>query len=141
MNELMTSNVIEYSNDLKNAEMSAYCSIEPKTEEEAILIYNASNNPDKRLKDCIGEIISVKDVYCETVELENEQTGELSRSPRIVLIDDKGVSYTCVSFGIFNALKKLMAIFGTPTWEKPLKLKVKQISKGTRNLLTLELVK
>jgi len=60
----------------------------------------------------------------------------------VVLIDDKGVSYQCVSLGIFSALKKVFAIFGTPdTWKKPIGIKVKTIDKGNnRNPMTFDLV-
>lgn len=121
---------------------TSYCSLVATTEDEKLTLYNAMNNPDKRLADMINEKISVKDVFVEVVKCENRETGEKQSCPRIVLIDTNGIGYQCVSIGIFSALKKLFSVFGEPgTWENPVTLKVKQISKGDRKMLTLDVVK
>lgn len=121
---------------------TSYCSLVAETEDEKLTLYNAMNNPDKRLGDCINEKINVKDVFVEVVKCENRETGEKQSCPRVVLIDENGVGYQCVSIGIFSALKKLFAVFGEPgTWAKPVTVKVKQISKGDRKMLTLDVVK
>lgn len=121
---------------------TSYCSLVATTEDEKLTLYNAMNNPDKRLADMINEKISVKDVFVEVVKCENRETGEKQSCPRIVLIDSNGIGYQCVSIGIFSALKKLFSVFGEPgTWENPVTVKVKQISKGERKMLTLDVVK
>ena len=121
---------------------TSYCSLVATTEDEKLTLYNAMNNPDKRLADMINEKISVKDVFVEVVKCENRETGEKQSCPRIVLIDSNGVGYQCVSIGIFSALKKLFSVFGEPgTWSTPVTVKVKQISKGDRKMLTLDVVK
>lgn len=123
--------------DLTERQLS-YCSMTPKTDEEKATLYNIMNNPDKRIKDCINEVIKVKNVFVEVVKCTNQETGEVSTAPRIVLIDENGIGYQCVSLGIFSALKKLFAVYGEPTtWTKPIPIKIKQISKGVKNLLTL----
>lgn len=115
-----------------------FCSLKPTTEDESKTLFNAMNNPDKRLSDCIGETINVKHLYIEVVDCVNQETGAVTPSPRIVLIDDKNISYQCVSIGIYSALKKVIQIFGVPsTWKKPIPLKVKQVTKGVRKMLTL----
>lgn len=121
---------------------TSYCSLVATTEDEKLTLYNAMNNPDKRLADMINEKISVKDVFVEVVKCENRETGEKQSCPRIVLIDTNGIGYQCVSIGIFSALKKLFSVFGEPgTWSNPVTVKVKQISKGDRKMLTLDVVK
>lgn len=115
------------------------CTMSAKNDKERATLYKAMNNPEKRLKDMINMEISVKDIYVEIVKCVNRETGEEQPAPRIVLIDDKGVGYQCVSKGILSALSKLFQVYGMPTWEKPIKLKVSQISKGTdKNILTLD---
>lgn len=118
-----------------------FTSVVATTDEEKASLFNAMNNPDKRLADCINMTIKAKDLYIEVVNCTNEETGEVTACPRIVIIDDKGVSYQCVSVGIYSALKKLIQVYGAPTWETPLKLAVKQISKGNRKMLTLDVMK
>lgn len=122
--------------DLSTAQMS-FCSMKAETQEEKTKLYNAMNNPDKRLGDCINKTINAKDLYVEIVSCTNEETGEVTPCPRIVIIDDKGVSYQCVSIGIYSAIKKIIQVFGAPTWTTPIKLEVIQITKGNRKMLTL----
>ena len=53
--------------------------------------------------------------------------------------DDKGESYVADSFGVFTAVKRIVELLGNPhDWEKPIKFKVKQITKGDRSILTFE---
>lgn len=124
--------------ELSQPESNAFCSIKEDSLEAKKLVYNASNNPTHKIDDYINKEIALKDVFVEIIELVNENTGELEQAPRIVLIDDKGESYQCVSNGIFGSLKKLMAIFGEPTWEEPIHVVVKQVKVKRGTMLTLE---
>lgn len=127
--------------DLTAARVTSYCSLVPKTEAEKKTLYNAQNNSDKRLADCINETIDVKHIYVEIVNCVNRESGEVNTCPRVVFIDKADVSYQCVSLGIYGAVKKLFQVFGYPAaWKTPLKLKVKQITKGEKKLLTLDVV-
>lgn len=121
---------------------TSYCSMIADTPEKKATLYNAMNNPEKRIKDCINEVIEISDIYVEVVRLINEETGVVSSAPRIVLITKDGIGYQCVSVGIYSALQKLIQVYGEPiNWVSPIKVKIRQISKGTRNLLTLDIAK
>ena len=76
----------------------------------------------------------------EVVNCTNEETGEITTCPRIVIIDKDNKSYQAVSIGIYSALKKVIQVFGAPTWTTPVALEVKQITKGNRKMLTLNVV-
>ena len=130
-----------------------YCSFAPSTQEEKIRLFNAVMNPDERIKDHVNETITIKDFIVEIVTLDkkdesgktmvDDETGEVIQqaAPRIIILDDKGKSYTATSIGMFSALKRIVGIFGEPnTWKKPVKVKIKMISRGTRNMLNLEMV-
>ena len=128
--------------DLTAERKTQFCSMIPKNEDEEIVLFNAMNNPEKRISDCINMTINVKHVFCEVVTCVNRETDETNMCPRIVLIDADGVGYQAVSLGVFSALKKIFAIKGNPTtWKKPVKLQVVQITKGDRKLLTFNMVK
>lgn len=128
--------------DLTAERKTQFCSMIPKNEDEEIVLFNAMNNPEKRIGDCINMTINVKHVFCEVVTCVNRETGETNMCPRIVLIDTDGVGYQAVSLGVFSALKKIFAIKGSPTtWKKPVRLQVVQITKGDRKLLTFNMVK
>ena len=120
----------------------SYCSFVPTNDEEKAYLYNAQNNTPNRVKDSIGETIKLKHVYVEAVHLTNRETGEMQAAPRIVLIDESLNSFQCVSIGIYSAIKKIFAIYGTPDkWKKPLSVKIKQINKGAdRSILTLDII-
>lgn len=124
---------------MEQQDLGSYYSIVPETREEKVMVYNAINNPDARLSDQINKTIKVKDVLIEVIELVSEETGELNKVPRIVVLDDKGKSYQAVSVGIFSALKRIINLFGEPTWEEPVVMEVKQITSKDRKMLTLEL--
>lgn len=120
---------------------TSYCSLNAETPEEKKALFNAQNNSAKRLADCINETIAVKHVFVEVVNCINKETGEVNVCPRIVLIDDNGIGYACVSLGIFGAVKKLFYVFGEPlTWESPVTIKVKQITKDTKKMLSFDVV-
>lgn len=130
----------DISIDMTSAQL-AFSSLQAETDDEKAKLFNAVNNPEKRLADCINMKINAKDLFVEVVNCTNEETGEITACPRIVIIDDKGVSYQAVSLGIYSALKKVIQIFGTPTWEKPIPLEIKQVTKGTRKMLTMNIAK
>lgn len=118
-----------------------FTSVVAETDEDRARLFNAMNNPDERIANMINKKIMAKDLYIEVVNCTNTETGEVTACPRIVIIDDQGKSYQAVSIGIYSALKKVIQVFGSPTWEKPIPLEVKQITKGVKNMLTLNVAK
>lgn len=133
--ELMNINVAQ---ELSANQQSMFCSIQGGTHEAKAAVYNASNNPKHKVGDYINKVILVKDVLAEQIELVDDETGEVQTAVRVVLIDTKGESYQAVSTGIFNALKKAIAIFGAPTWEEGLPCLIKQVSVGKGSMLTFD---
>lgn len=128
------------SNDVTSV-VNQFTTMKAETPEQKVELFNAINNPENRLSDCINMTIKVKDLYIEVVECTNDETGEVTSCPRIVIIDDEGKSYQCVSVGIYSALKKAIQIFGAPTWHDPIPFMVKQVTKGNRKMLTLNVAK
>lgn len=134
----VVTDIREYDvRELEGTNLAAFCSVNAETMEEKALIFNAANNPQHKIADHINKKIMVRDVYAETLELVNKETGEVDKAPRIVLIDDKGEAYECVSVGMFSALKKLIATFGEPTWEQPIPVVVKQEKVANGSMLTI----
>ena len=131
------SNTVLY--DLNNAE--SYCSIKGDTREAKVAMYNAINSPDHKLSDFVGKKLNIKDISIERVENPSDETGEMVANARVVLIDENGESYTCVSSGIYSAIKKLVAVFGEPTWEPALPVEIQNLStKKGRKTMTLKAI-
>jgi hypothetical protein len=125
--------------DLNNAE--SYCSIKGDTREAKVAMYNAINSPDHKLSDFVGKKLNIKDISIERVENPSDETGEMVANARVVLIDENGESYTCVSSGIYSAIKKLVAVFGEPTWEPALPVEIQNLStKRGRKTMTLKAI-
>ena len=62
---------------------NSYCSIKPTTTEEKKALYNMMNSSDERLADCINQVIKVKDLYIESVEVKNEEGITDRKSTRL----------------------------------------------------------
>lgn len=119
---------------------TAFCSLPAETNAEKAVKFRTMNNPDKRIGDEINTTINIKDVYAEMIELVNKETSEIQTVPRIVLIDDNGISHQAVSIGIYSAVKKLIQVYGMPTWMEPVKVKIIQKTIGERKMLTFDVV-
>lgn len=96
-------------------------------------IFNAMNDPDYRVADFINKTIEVQDFLIEILDLANEETGEINRVPRVVLISPDGTSYQATSIGLFSAVKNAFHAFGDAPWEPALKFTIKQkpVAKGS----------
>lgn len=118
-----------------------YCSKQVKKEEEKKELFNALETCDALLNDCVGQEINIKDVYCEEREIVDDETGETKKKYRTILFDMNGQTYATGSYGIFNIIRKLMTIYGMPTWEEGIKVKVAKRPIGNgKSTLTLTLV-
>lgn len=124
-----------------NTSNAMWASFNPETADEKALLFNAMNAPDVRIADHIGQVINVRDVVVEPVEIVDEKTGEIRKSPRVILIDTDGHTYSATSYGIYNALRRLSAIYGLPTWEGGIPVRVKQIARGANRIFTLDVVR
>lgn len=121
---------------------ASMCSVkvEPGNMEKAKLVYNAMNNPTHKLSDFINQKILVENVLIQTAEVANEDTGEVERAAKCVLIAPDGTSYFAMSKGIFQAITNLYFTLGNAPWDGGIELMVKQVQAGKGKMLTLEMV-
>ena len=121
-----------------------YSSLNATSAEEKKKIYNALESCDALLNDIVGEEINIKDFYIEENSheetLDNGETKQIVKY-RTILFDLDGKTYATGSYGIYNALRKICLVYGYPTWEEGIKVRVerKPIGNG-RSQLTLVLV-
>lgn len=113
------------------------CSIENNGDRaQQAKIFNALNEPDHRIADFINKEITVKDVLIEIRDILNEETGEIARVPRVVLISPDGTSYQATSVGIFNSVKNAFHAFGVAPWDPALTFEIKQKPVKNGSMLT-----
>jgi hypothetical protein len=129
---------------LNDNKQKIYSSVNANTVEEKKKLYNALESCDVLLNDIVGTEINIKDFYIEenTKEItdDNGETKSVVKF-RTILFDTEGKTYATGSYGIYNALKKICLVFGFPTWDEGVKVRVekKPIGNG-RTELTLVLV-
>ena len=114
-----------------------YCSMVATTDEEKKKLFNTLESCDVLLNDCVGNEIAIKDIYIEERNIIDEETGELRTKYRTIIFDENGQTYATGAYGIYNVLKKIVQIYGTPDlWQEALKVKVakKPIGNGKQSL-------
>ena len=96
--------------------------------------------------DVFGKINLARDIagggkgYCTMVaenrqamaiQCANESTGAIVNVPRVVLIDKTGKGYQAVSVGVYNAVKRIVSMFGNPaTWDTPVTVVPQNVDLG-----------
>lgn len=118
------------------ANNKVYCSLNVETTEEKKKLFNTLESCDLLLNDCVGQVIALKDVYVEEKQVQDED-GNLKTKWRTILFDSNGQTYATGSYGIYNILRKIFSIYGTPeTWSEPLEVEVakKNIGNGKSSL-------
>lgn len=110
-------------------ETGVFSTVDAKTMEGKAAVYRALNDATP-LRDVVGEILSIKDIIVQRVEVETDE-GDVVEQPRTSLITSDGAAYSATSNGVFSAVKNILGIFGHPsTWEAPLKVVAEE--KATR---------
>ena len=122
-------------------EKDTFCSIIPNSIDDKKRLFNALESCDVLLNDIVGQEISIKDVYCEKTNVIDDKTGEYKVKYRTILFDVDGKTYATGSYGIYNIIKRIIAIYGLPTWENGIKVSViKQKINDGKSKLSLTLV-
>ena len=130
-------NAITLYNAVENEMGQPYCSMKVDSEETATMLFKAMNHPDESLSAHINEKLDIANIFIQPVPMPNEETGEVTMQPRIVLFTTDGKTYVTISKGIYTALKNMCAIVGTPeTWKAPITIKVVQWQVRERRMLT-----
>lgn len=140
-NELMNANgnAIMAVNEVMETGVG-YCSMNVQDHDQAVAFYNAVTNPTGKLKEHINETLNLVHVSVEPIEVKSED-GTPKIAPRIVLVTDAGESYSCVSVGVYAALKRIFSLFGTPdTWTNPLPIKPVLQATKKGQVLSIQLV-
>lgn len=140
-NELMNANgnAIMAANEVMETGVG-YSSMNVQDHDQAVAFYNAVTNPTGKLKEHINETLNLVHVSVEPIEVKRED-GTTIIAPRIVLVTDNGESYSCVSVGVYGALKRIFSLFGTPdTWTNPLPFKPVLQATKKGQVLSIQLI-
>lgn len=134
---LITSNESIFQS--KNKEM--FCTMDLEEKENMVKLYNSLQECDVKINDLKGSEIEVVDLFVEkkevaerdekTDEIIYDENGEVKTKTRFrtILFDKDGKTYVSAAYGVYNSLRQIIPIFGNPTKENPIVVKV-----GTRKL-------
>lgn len=129
---------------LSSNNQKIYSSIKASSVEEKKKLYNALEKCDALLNDIVGSEINIKDFYVEErIVTEDDEDGNEKSvvKYRTILFDTDGKSYATGSYGVYNALRRIVMVYGTPTWTEGVLVKVeKKPIKNGKTQLTLVLV-
>lgn len=141
-NEMMTpttTNPLVLANEVMETGVG-YSSMNVQDHDQAVAFFNAVTNPTGKLKEHINETLNLVHVSIEPIEVKHED-GTANIAPRIVLVTDDKESYSCVSVGVYAALKRIFFLFGTPdAWTKPLPIKPVLQATKKGQVLSIQLV-
>lgn len=84
--------------------------------------------------DRVNLYIDVQDVFVHVVKLENDETGEIARCFRTVMVEPDGTRVAAVSDGVLKSLQILASVMGPFPWKPAVKLKLQRIqTSGNRS--------
>lgn len=127
---------------LVNARLNnTYCSILADDEKNKKIMINALNGCDVLLNDIVGETIEIENVFIQEREIIDENTGEVKKKYRTILIDKNGKTYATSAYGVYNSLMNIFALYGTPeSWKEPKTFEVKKIKNNKNGFESLKLI-
>jgi Phage Single-stranded DNA-binding protein len=131
--EIVRANV---SNPLAPTEAGSrfWASFPAKTAEDKTMLQKVLNGQHTAISDMLGKEIAVKHVCVKTVELTNEETGEVADATRLVLIGPDDEMYACTSDYAWTTLREIMSplLYGPPPWDPALLLVCEQHRSGRK---------
>ncbi len=125
----------------QSANKKMYCTMDLEDKANKAALYNSLQECDVKINDIKGTTIEVVNVFIEEKEVavRDEKTDEVLRDEegnvqtktrfRTILFGKDGKTYVSAAYGVYNSLKQIIPIFGNPSEENPIKVKV-----GTRKL-------
>jgi hypothetical protein len=115
-----------------------YTSLDTTDKSKRMLIMKALQDCDAKLTENVNKSIMAVDYFAHDVQLKGKEDGEIIETIRLVVIDQEGLCYECVSQTLLRSLQTVAFVFGPPPWEPPLKLTVKSKRNGERNIYWFE---
>lgn len=126
----------------ENTNRPFYCSVKTDSIEEKKKLFNALENCDLLLNNCVGQQIVMKDIYVEQYIDKKDENDDGKFKYRTIIFAEDGKTYVSTSYGIYNILNKIFAIYGTPDkWSEGIAVEVAKRPVGNgKEMLTLKLV-
>lgn len=104
-------------------------------------VFNAVTN-SLPIADNLGKTINLVNIVVQSVEMTDENSGEVQDVPRTILVDADGTAYHAISGGLFRSVETMLGVVGHPSgWPAPLPVAVTREGSGTNKYFTMRPVK
>lgn len=150
MNNSLT--ITKDESNLLNNNKITYHTLDLNSKEDKIKLYNSLQQCDILLNDIKGETIEIDNLYIEKKLIDekdekgnikiDDETGQVIQKNhyRIILYGTDGKTYVSSSYGVFNSITQIVNIFGKPSKDNKMKLKVSEKSVKNSNFKSLVLL-
>lgn len=126
---------------LRNGKVSIVSSIEGDDFDTKLTVVDAITNSES-LADNLNKDIELVNFVIQSIEMVNEQTGELEAVPRTILIAKDGKAFHAISKGVFSSLENLVGVMGRPAaWDRPINVYGEKQRARVGSVITLKLGK
>lgn len=133
-NEMNFGAKMDIIGGMEQTEAAMYMSFKPQDIDDKKLLYAATNG-GTLLKEVANKTLKMMDVVITEGTVTNKETGEVGTVPRTSIITTEGEVYTAASWGVYNCLKRINAIFGGLHFDDGLAIIPKQVK--TKNGFTM----
>lgn len=133
---IATVGEMNINKDFDEQTQSMYISFKPEDMEDKKLLYSATTG-GTLLKEVLNKKIKMMDVVIMEGTVADKKSGAVNVVPRVSIITIEGETYVASSWGVYNCLKRIKAIFGTLHFEDGLAITPVQVA--TKNGFTMNL--
>jgi hypothetical protein len=111
---------------LNNPESAFYSSIKG-TDFNARKAVAAALTSSTPIDESMGQTIQLVNFIVQPVDLVDDDSGEVTTAPRVILIDDEGKAYHATSVGLLSSVRNIVSVLGEPSdWPEPVAVRVEQ---------------
>lgn len=101
-------------------------SIDPREQRGRALISQCMEAADLNIRNAAGQIWPIVDFFAHEVELLVEETGEMTRKIRLVMVCSDGRMISTVSEPCIRTFAMLSQFYGPGPWEPPVMIRVRE---------------
>lgn len=124
-----------------SSEVGMYCSFSAEGPDDRKRLFNALSTDGLPLAENTGKELCLCDVAIQPVNLENAD-GSSSVCPRISLFTANGDVYSATSWGLYKALQRIYALYGTLHFDtdNPLVIEAVRVKTKKGNTFNLKIM-
>ena len=89
----------------------------------------------------LNQVFNVVNIIIQSLEMADEQTGEMGQVPRITFVTADNKSFSAISGVLLRDVKLLLAVMGEPeNWGGPVPISITREGTGSRKYFVLEVL-